>query len=45
MARAARQVFHALDALGDGNGVLTVTDIEPYYDVSTHPAVATVSGI
>jgi len=33
------QAFRALDAQGDGNGVLTVEDIEPYYDASRHPDV------
>lgn len=33
------QVYNALDALGDGNGVLSVDDIAPHYDVSKHPDV------
>ena len=33
------QAFHALDAQGDGNGVITVEDIAPYYDASKHPDV------
>lgn len=31
--------FHALDAQGDGNGVLTVEDLSGLYDASKHPDV------
>jgi Ca2+-binding EF-hand superfamily protein len=31
--------FHSLDAAGDGNGILTITDIAAIYDASKHPQV------
>ena len=33
------QAFHGLDAMGNGDGVLTVEDLVPLYDPSKHPDV------
>ena len=35
-------VFQLLDQLGDGNGALSVADIEKAYDTSNHPEVRAV---
>ena len=34
------QAFYGLDAMGNGDGVLTVADLAPLYDTSKHPDVA-----
>ena len=31
--------FHSLDAMGNGDGVLTIEDLAPLYDTSKHPEV------
>ena len=33
------KVFNELDKRGDGNGLLTVDDIAPYYNAAEHPSV------
>lgn len=32
-------IFHCIDQLGDGNGVLTIEDLRSRYDASRHPEV------